>query len=367
MMAKDSQSNTSNPLLEIIRERLSSGPMPASEFMGLALYHPEYGYYRRGSHRWGYEGKDYYTALDLGPLLGETIACALHRVWLELDRPGVFTVLEPGAGRGWLGRDLLKAATGDFASALRYIHCDDNPAAGEEAQKALCPWLENGQARFIKQYSEMASFVGAVVSNELFDALPAQPWRWDGEKWRREVLVSLAEDGSACADWEVSDPGEAGPWFLDHAEGGLEPEDGSVWVESLSEVLERICNPMKNGVFLTIDYGDSADRLIAKGADLRRYTGHTVDGQWWDSPGHSDLTADVDFTRLTFLLKGLGLDPEPHISLGRWVRANAPLAQWESEWMGLDPRERDARKKNLMQLAFPTGMGDRFKVLSAAK
>jgi SAM-dependent MidA family methyltransferase len=126
-----------------------------------------------------------------------------------------------------------------------------------------------------------------------------------------------------------------------------------------------MCRPLKNGVFLAIDYGDSAEKLIAKGADLRRYLNHTVDGKWWDSPGYSDLTADVDFTRLAYLLNGLGLKPEAHVSLGRWVRANAPLAQWEGEWMDMEPSERQARKHNLMQLTFPDGMGDRFKVLRA--
>jgi SAM-dependent MidA family methyltransferase len=351
------------PLLKIIRELLSEGPLPASEFMALALYHPEHGYYRQGGGRWGFGDKDYFTALDLGPLLGETVVSVLYKEWLALDRPTLFTVLEPGAGRGWLGRDILSAATGDFVQSLRYIHCDDNPAASEAATEALEPWLNSGQACLVKQFDEIDAFVGAVVSNELFDALPAQPWRWGDGQWGREVLVSLDADGLACTQWETANPGEAGAWFAEQAEGGLQPGDGSIWAESLPGVLGRICKPLKKGIFLAIDYGDSADRLIAKGADLRRYSGHQVDGRWWEAPGTSDITADVDFSRLALLLGRLGIETEKHVSLGHWVCANAPLALWEKQWPNLSQTEQATRKHNLMQLTLPDAMGDRFKVI----
>ncbi|MDR1840977.1 MAG: SAM-dependent methyltransferase [Holophagales bacterium] len=354
------------PLQEILREQLSKAPMPASEFMNLALYHPEHGYYRRRTSPWGFDGKDYYTALDLGPLLGEAIAERLRQTWLSLDRPCPFTVFEPGAGRGWLGRDILNAATKDFAECLRYIHCDDSPVARAEAAKALEPWLNNGSARFVNQDDEAAGFTGAVISNELFDALPAQPWRWDGGRWRREELVELGDkDDAACTRWEPADPFEAGDWFGRCAEGGLQPEDGSVWAIGLPAILGRICKPLLKGLFLTIDYGDTAAKLIAKGADIRRYRGHTVDGAWWADPGESDLTADVDFTRLARLLEGLGLQVEAPASLGRWIRAHAPLVRWEEQWRDLTSATRAARTQNLMQLTHPSAMGDRFKVLTA--
>ena len=334
--------------------------------MALALYHPDHGYYRREVPPWGFEGKDYYTALDLGPLLGQAIALRLYQTWLSLDRPDPFTVFEPGAGRGWLGRDILQAAKGDFAECLRYIHCDDSPMARLEARKALSPWLDADAAKMLNQSDEPDDFIGAVISNELFDALPAQPWRWDGEQWKRETLVAICDkDDSSCTQWEAADPGQAACWFSQNAEGGLRPEDGSIWVEGLPDFLRQICSHIKKGLFLTIDYGDAAPRLIARGADLRRYQGHTVDGKWWASPGESDITADVDFTRLALLLEQQGLMVEPPTSLGRWIRARAPLSEWEAEWKSLPPPQRAARTQNLMQLTLPTAMGDRFKVLMA--
>ena len=101
-----------NPLNDILQARLAQGPVPAAEVMALGLYHPEHGYYRRPKGPGASTGKDYYTALDLGPLLGQTLALRLEAAWERLGRPARFTALEPGAGRGWLGRDVLNAVSG---------------------------------------------------------------------------------------------------------------------------------------------------------------------------------------------------------------------------------------------------------------
>jgi SAM-dependent MidA family methyltransferase len=342
----------------IIKARLAAGPVPAAEVMDLALYHPEAGYYRRSQGPWGFQGADYYTALDLGPLLGEAMACRLAMAWERLGRPDPFVVLEPGAGRGWLGRDLLQAAAGPFGEALRYLHRDDNPAAAAAAREALAPYLASGRARTVAQDEPLEPFRGAIISNELFDALPAQPWRWDGERWLFEAL-----DGSGPV-W-LPGEGEAPAWFTAQAEGGLEAGDGAPWCEALPGLVRELAATLEGGLFLTIDYGESCARLVDKGADLRRYRGHEVDGKWWEELGASDLTADVDFTRLARLLEAGGLAETSHLSLSRWIRAHAPLARWEEEWQELEPAARMKRMENLLQLTLPTMMGDRFRVLEA--
>jgi len=349
-----------NPLNQYLQARLAEGPIPAAEVMTLGLYHPEHGYYRRQTAPWGFEGKDYYTALDLGPLLGQTLALRLEAAWERLGRPATFTALEPGAGRGWLGRDLLNAVSGPFAEALVYVHRDDNPAAKQAAEAALAAFLTANRARFAAETEPIEPFTGAIFSNELFDALPAQPWRWDGERWTREVLTA------AGPEWQAADPGEAGAWFAAQTDG-LEPRDGSLWCEGLPGLVRELAAPLEAGLFLTVDYGEAADRLLAKGADLRRFKAHTVDGQWHEDLGEADLTADVDFTRLAHLLEGQGLVELKHVELSRWIRTHAPLDQWGAAWMSLPDAERQARTENLLQLTLPNLMGGRFRVLEGWK
>ena len=343
--------------------RLAEGPIPAAEVMAQALYHPDWGYYRRPEAPWDFQGKDYYTALDLGPLLGQALARRLQSAWERLDRPPGFTVLEPGAGRGWLGRDLLNAAEGPFREALRYLHRDDNHAARAAAAEALAPWLTNGQARMMGESEPLEPFTGAVLSNELFDALPAQPWRWDGTRWVREILTATGPE------WQAAGDGEALPWFELQAEeaGGLEPGDGSVWCAAMPAVVRELSTPLQAGLFLAIDYGESTSRLLAKGADLRRFVSHTVDGEWWRDLGQSDLTADVDFTRLQLLLENEGWTEVGQGTLSHWIRTHAPLLEWEAAWLYLDPKLRVKRMENLLQLTMPGLMGDRFRVLEAWK
>lgn len=343
-----------SPLEQLLHPRLSTAPIPAAEVMALALYHPEHGYYRQTVGPWGFEGKDYYTALDLGPLLGQTLALRLEAAWIRLGRPEVFTVLEPGAGRGWLGRDLLAAASGDFGKALKYVHQDDNPAAKAAARQALAPFGD--RAVFAAETEALPPFTGAILSNELFDALPAQPWRWDGSRWRMEALT---ESGP---QWIAGTPCEATAWFETHSDG-LEEGDGSVWAEALPALLARCTAPLERGLFLAIDYGEAAPRLLAKGADLRRYKGHTVDGRWWEDLGTTDLTADVDFTRLQTLVDAQGFQETAHEELSRWIRRHAPLQDWEQGWMDLPAPERMKRMENLLQLTLPGMMGARFRVM----
>lgn len=349
-----------NPLNQLLQSRLAHGPVSAAEVMALGLYHPEHGYYRRAEGPWGFEGKDYFTALDLGPLLGETLALRLETVWERLGRPARFTALEPGAGRGWLGRDVLNAATGPFADALVYLHRDDNPAARRAAEAALAPFLATNRARFVAEGEPLEPFTGVVFSNELFDALPAQPWRWDGGQWTREVLTAQGPE------WQAADPGEAGAWFAARTDG-LEPRDGSIWCEGLPGLVQELAAPLEAGLFLAVDYGEAADRLLAKGADLRRFKAHSVDGRWHEDLGEADLTADVDFTRLAALLEGAGLVQLSHVELSRWIRTHAPLDQWGAGWMTLPDAERKARTENLLQLTLPGMMGSRFRVLEAWK
>ncbi|HEX9010059.1 MAG TPA: SAM-dependent methyltransferase [Holophagaceae bacterium] len=349
-----------NPLQSRLAARVAQAPVPAADVMALALYDPEHGYYRRPEGPWGFDGKDYYTALDLGPLLGQTLALRLEAAWERLGRPARFTTLEPGAGRGWLGRDLLNAVSGPFAEALVYVHRDGNPAARRAAEAALGPFLASGRARFAAESDPLEPFTGAVFSNELFDALPAQPWRWDGTRWTREVLRAEGPE------WQAADPGEAGTWFSEQTDG-LEPGDGSIWCEALPGLVHDLAVPLAAGLFLAIDYGESADRLLAKGADLRRFKAHTVDGKWHEDIGEADLTADVDFTRLAHLLEGEGLAELSHVELSKWIRTHAPLDQWGAGWMALPDAERLKRMENLLQLTLPGQMGSRFRVLEGWK
>src|SRR5688500_591605 len=116
----------------IHREIERTGILPFTRFMQLALYHPEFGYYRRPRDPFGREG-DFYTAQQLQPLFGDVIGGIIEQ-WDAGP-----AVVELGAGRG------------EMATAFsRWDH------VAIEAGRGDLP----------------AHFEGVVFANEFFDALP---------------------------------------------------------------------------------------------------------------------------------------------------------------------------------------------------
>src|SRR6188508_690824 len=107
--------SASERIVERIRRE---GPIPYDGFVEVALYGDD-GFFTRARGA-GRAGRDFVTSPEVGPLFGTLVARALDRWWAELDHPDPFVVVEAGAGRGVLARDVL-AAGPECAPALRYV------------------------------------------------------------------------------------------------------------------------------------------------------------------------------------------------------------------------------------------------------
>jgi len=68
------------PLAEMLRGEIRrDGPISFARFMDMALYHPEFGYYRRPHDPFGMHG-DFYTAEQLQPVFGILIAQKIRQL-----------------------------------------------------------------------------------------------------------------------------------------------------------------------------------------------------------------------------------------------------------------------------------------------
>src|SRR5947199_3537137 len=91
---------TSTPLQQLIIERIQKeGPLTFAEYMRMALYDPNYGYYTTGPTKIGWEG-DYYTSTDVSAFFAHCMGRQLYQWWQKLGQPERFIVSEQGAGRG---------------------------------------------------------------------------------------------------------------------------------------------------------------------------------------------------------------------------------------------------------------------------
>src|ERR1051326_5553713 len=134
-----------SPMVQILRNMLQHGDLPFRDFVEVALYHPEYGYYTSGN-RVGREG-DFVTSPHLSSVFPFTLG-KLVREFLSRAEDDVCTVVDIGCGDGRLIREL--SAIG----GARYIGVDRT----------------SDEFRTIDQIPRGGTHL--ILSNELFDALP---------------------------------------------------------------------------------------------------------------------------------------------------------------------------------------------------
>ncbi|TAL11999.1 MAG: SAM-dependent methyltransferase [Chloroflexota bacterium] len=294
-------------LVAMIRAEIaSSGPMTFARFMDLALYQPDHGYYATGSRGPGREA-DFLTAPESHPIFGWTVARQLDEVWERLGRPATFTVREYGAGSGALAAGIVEGLTRS-GSALRggiRYRIAERAAAREDQVRAR---LAAVGADDILEPDDGRPIIGAVIANEVIDALPVHRVVGARDGTVRELLVAIGADGGF--ESIEGDPSTRDLAARLEAEGvelaaGQPAEvclevDG--WVAGAAAGLER-------GLVLLVDYGHPAPALYApdRGSLLRAYTRHRVHDDPFRNVGRQDLTAHVDLTAVERAATAAGL------------------------------------------------------------
>jgi len=299
------------PLFErVLRPLLQQdGALPFSRFMELALYHEDHGYYSDPTrHRVGRTG-DFATNVSVGPAFGHLLARRLQQVWESHDKPTTFPVLELGPEDGSLALDILHAAREigpDFHHALHYIACDPQ----EQKRKALA-------ARFALSPDDTPAIVrspvglrypfGAVIANEVLDALPVRLVRRSRDSWV-ERLVSLEDGALGWTEAPVRE--DALGNHLQSLPGNL-PEGYQTEVcLQLTPFFHELSQVFDTALHLFIDYGFERDDYYHPDRNegtLQTYAHHQAGTNPLESPGQRDLTTHVDFTSTVEAARQSGL------------------------------------------------------------
>ncbi|PSM49812.1 hypothetical protein C7Y66_07515, partial [Chroococcidiopsis sp. CCALA 051] len=131
-------------LKEAIARRIASSSQQRitfAEYMELALYHPTCGYYTTKAVQMGKQG-DFFTSTHLGADFGELLAEQFVQMWQILGKPQPFTLVEMGAGQGFLALDLIQYVQlnyPEFFAVLDYIIVEQSPALRELQQQTIPP------------------------------------------------------------------------------------------------------------------------------------------------------------------------------------------------------------------------------------
>src|SRR5438034_5918039 len=327
--------------------------------MEAALFDPEDGYYTTRASL-GFDG-DYVTSVDLGPAFGRALARGVADLWTLAGKPTPWDLVEAGAGRGILMRDLLgtlERERPDAARAARPAIVEVSPRL--RTQQSLA--LEGRDLRWASVAHSLAPIQGIVLANEVLDAFPVHVLARTADGVR-EVFV--AEQGSALVEvlrapstpdlrWRIPESVPVGGrWETSPAAEG--------WVAGLAAGLV-------SGYIVLIDYGgDETELLTREGAGtVRGFARHRLIADPLAEPGLHDLTASVDFTAICRAAEGAGLQlvgtstqRDVLVALGirePTARPSTPVEQLRAA----------SRRSAIDALLDPNGLGA-FKVVCFAK
>jgi len=286
-----------SPLVDELRERIGrQGPITFRDFMEAALYHPRFGYYRTHTGATA-RGGDYVTSPEVHPIFGTLVARQVIELWRALDRPASFDIVEAGAGRGLLARDILLRAASepDFRDAVRYRICE--PA---EILRATQHQMLSEAQIDLRQVTWAAAMpeaiAGCVVTNEMLDALPVHRVTVRGGALM-EVYVEC--DGASFRD--AFGPPSTGRISAYFDALGLMPGEGCVAEVNLAALgwMADAAAALRRGYVCTFDYGYEAANLYApwrRDGTLACFFRQSVSSDPYQRIGKQDITASVDFT-----------------------------------------------------------------------
>ena len=377
-------SSTSEQLQASITERIQQSlhqRITFAEFMDLALYHPQFGYYATPGSIIGPQG-DFVTSPHMGHDFGQLIAEQFADMWATIGKPERFTVMVMGAGQGLVAVDAiahLKNHHPDCFTTLNYLIIEKSPALRAEQQKRLSHWQQEGLSVKWRSLEEIESntIVGCAFSNELIDAFPVHLVELK-DQILQEVWVAHTDEDFSTTTNELSTKHlkryfeSADIDFTDYPDGYRTEVNLAAlnWLTQVSEKLSR-------GYILTIDYGYTAERYYSKARSegtLQCYYRHSYHNDPFIHIGKQDLTAHVDFTALEQKGDELGLENLGFtqqglflMALGLGDRLNAlSTVQSTESATAQNIQKIMMRREALQQLISPMGLGD-FGVLIQAK
>lgn len=356
----DAQKN-SQQLCELIQHdiALQEGWIPFSRFMELALYAPGLGYYSAGASKFGAAG-DFVTAPELSPLFGRTLAYQIAEI-ITLSTPHI---LELGAGSGKLALDIL-------TELERMQHLPDTYSILEisadlrERQQTLLQTHLPHLAHRIKWLDELPDTLsGAIIANELLDALPVHLVRWTNTDIF-ERGVSVKGNNFIWVDRLAETPA-----LLEQAQRISVPENYLSEISlNAAGLVSGLSERLSSGAMLFFDYGFGSREYYHPqrnyGTLMCHYRHHAHDDPFF-LPGLQDITAHVDFTAIA----ENAIDHGAHL-LGYTSQAhflmNAGIMDLISAVSPDNLRDYLPLSAQIQKLTSPAEMGELFKVIALGK
>jgi SAM-dependent MidA family methyltransferase len=346
----------------MIRDRIAAagGWLSFDQYMELALYSPGLGYYSAGSTKIG-AGGDFVTAPEVSDLFSGCVATQCADVLAETGGE----ILEVGAGTGRMAVAILEslAEIGVLPERYAILEVSADLADRQKARIQQLPqslrdrvvWLDRLPAR---------PLCGAILANEVLDALPFQRFRVRAEK---VVELGVALEGSSFVWAESSDTLPAAAALV--GELPMAVPDGytseiclriAPWIAGVGRCLER-------GMVLLFDYGLPRAHFYhpqRTEGTLRCHFKQRAHDDPFVNIAVQDITAWVDFTRVAEAALGAdlevnGLATQAAFLLGTGIESRVAAV---TDPVALARTAGEARR-----LLLPGEMGESFKAMALTR
>ncbi|MBE0427173.1 MAG: SAM-dependent methyltransferase [Nitrospirae bacterium] len=278
---------------KIIEKIKKQGPITFKTFMEMALYEPELGYYASEKTGIGKTG-DFYTSQHVHPVFGTMLGKQLEEMWKIMKKPSDFLIIEPGAGEGYMCKDILDYLKKcELSNSFIYIIIEKNPFM-KVKQKSLLNDYED-KVRWIYSLEELSDITGCILSNELLDSFPVHMIEMEDEL--KEIYVGL--NNGSLTEIKGNPSSDDLKYYLKEfsisLSGGYRTEINlriKEWLKTVSKVISE-------GFIFTIDYGYPVWDYYSEDRNrgtLLCYYKHQVNENPYKNIGGQDITAHINFT-----------------------------------------------------------------------
>lgn len=351
-------------MLNFLKSMINESPdhvITYADFINVALYHPELGYYMKDKPKIGREG-DFITTSNISDLYGRLIAKWFAKISQQFALPLVFC--EIGGGGGRFAKAFLDEWHATIQKPIEYIIVETSPF-----HRKLQADLLNGvnQVTQVDSLEKIEKIEGMIFSNELFDALPVHVIEKENGALY-EVMVGikdeeLVERKVPLTDSEILSFLEENHWSLREGQRLEIPI-------AMGKLIQTISEKLLKGLVVTADYGytnkEWTEPQRAKGS-LRGFYQHKMIDDCLKNPGEMDITTHIHFDYL--LKEGEQADLQP-ISKYRQDEFLLKVGILEELANHYDPNpfsEVSKRNRAIRSLIMPGGLSSYFHVVIQQK
>lgn len=351
-----------NYIKELINQK---GPISFKEFMEIALYHPQHGYYTSQKPKIGGFG-DYFTASELDPIFGQLLAKQFVEIYQAYFINQKISIVEIGSGKGYLLHDVVKTIKDNWPEIFNNINFFSVEKSSYHRQLQTEILKDVGNINFLEDISALAKIEGIVYSNELFDAIPTHMVRKkDGKLW--EVYITVDENDEVVE--LEKQPSEEIISYISELKIDI-PEGMTTEINTDAvKLIQEIGIKLEKGFVFSIDYGYPSAELYkpyrSRGT-LICYYKHTYNENYYQNIGMQDITSHVNFSALAHYGKKSGLDVVGFTDQAHFL-INLGLAEELNRLYENGDYKSYERANRLKTLVLPKGMGEKFKILIQAK